>query len=445
MNCTILQRRLTALENPCRPPAELQAHLAQCAACRDWLRRLVELERRVPLLPVPASTAKDEFLARIRSGEAVPRREARPAPRPVAGRVDPQRRDRVIRKVALATALAAGLLMYFGIFAALRMQQQTGSGGPAAPDPLLANLLNRDLRLARAPGKPERFRELADLAEDLRGQAEPLAREQAVDDLKALAKWYRDVVHDGVEKLGPAASVKDRDEVAARLDRAGNTAEQLAGQVSVDCAPPLWDIAIAARNGSHSLQPGARSLRPPGEARSERLSLVGGSPAGRAPLPACAPVLVLAAVSRAQSPAAPLSPAEQARRFGRNRSLIEKLVTGGLQLAGEEDPLKRADYCNSIAQGMADEIRLAVGGHEKGRVAELKQHLHSLLKDGVAENLSQARERIPNGSAEEKGLCKVRDDTEQFLKPVQEVIDATDAGDIKDGLDRVIRAVQPKP
>jgi len=398
----------------------------------------------VPLLPVPASTAKDEFLGRIRSGEAVPRREARPVPRPVAGQVDPQRRDRVIRKVALVTALAAGLLMYFGIFAALRMQPPPGSGGPPAPDPLLANLLNRDLRLAKAAGKPERFRELADLAEDLRGQADPLARAQAGDDLKALATWYGRVVH-GVEALGPAASVKDRDEVAARLDRTGDAAEKLAGQVSVDCAPPLWDIAIAARNGSHSLKPGARFLRPPGEARSERLSLIGGPPAGRAPLPACAPVLVLAAVSRAQSPAPPLSAAEQARRFGRNRSLIEKLVTGGLQLADEDDPLKRADCCNGIAQSMADEIRLAVGGHEKGRVAELKQHLHSLLKDGVAENLIQARERIPNGSAEEKELRKVRDDTEQFLKPVQEVIDATDAGDIKDGLDLIIRAVQPKP
>jgi hypothetical protein len=444
MNCTILQRRLMALENPRRPPADLQAHLIQCPACRDWLRRLVELERRVPLLPVPASAAKDEFIRRIRSGEAVPRREPRPAHRPVAGRVDPQRRDRVIRKVALVTALAAGLLMYFGIFAALRIQQP-GSGGPAAPDPLLANLLNRDLRLARAQGKPERFRELADLAEDLRGQAEPLARAQAVDDLKALAKWYSDVVHNGVEKLGPAAPVKDRDEVAARLDRAGNTAEQLAGQVSEDCAPPLLQIAIAARDGSHSLQPGARSLRPPGEARSERLSLVGGPPAGRAPLPACAPVLVLAAVSQAQSPAAPLSAAEQARRFGRNRSLIEKLVMGGLRLADEDDPLKRANYCNGIAQSMADEIRQAAGDHEKARVTELKQHLHSLLKDGVAENLIQARKRIPNGSAEEKELRKVRDDTEQFLKPVQEVIDATDAGDIKDGLDLVIRAVQPKP
>jgi len=41
MNCTILQRRLMSLENPRRPPPELQAHLTQCAGCRDWLRRLV--------------------------------------------------------------------------------------------------------------------------------------------------------------------------------------------------------------------------------------------------------------------------------------------------------------------------------------------------------------------------------------------------------------------
>ena len=51
---------------------------------------------------------------------------------------------------------------------------------------------------------------------------------------------------------------------------------------------------------------------------------------------------------------------------------------------------------------LADEIRQAAAGHEKARAVELGQHLRSLLKNGVAENLSKAREGIPSGSAEEK-------------------------------------------
>jgi hypothetical protein len=450
MNCTVLQRRLLALENPRRPPAELLAHLARCAACRDWQRRLLELELRVPHLPVPPSSAKEQFIARLVTGEVGPRREHRPARMPVAGRIGPGARERHLAKVALVTALAAGLLMFFSVIVILRNPRPSSPGTPPAPDPLLATLLTRDLKLA-APKttRPDRFRTLADLADDLEGQAQPLAEANAVDDLKALAEWYRQVVHDGVEALGQArgVSAQDRDEVATRLDRASASATELAAKVSPECQPPLLQIAIAAQGASKTLQPGARSLRPrPGKGRSPMLGLACGLPPGRAPLPACAPAVVLAAVARAESPDARLSPAEQAQRFRRNRGLIDKLVTGGVRLAGEDDPVKRADCCNGIAQSMADEIRRAAEDHEKARAVELGQHLRSLLKSGVAENLSRAREGIPSGSAEEKALQKVRDDTEQFLKPVQEVIDATDAGaDVKDGLDSVIRAVQPKP
>jgi hypothetical protein len=443
MNCTIVQRRLLALENPRRTPAELQAHLSDCPTCRDWLRHLVELERRVPLLPVPASTAKDAFLARVLAGEVVPRRESPPVHRPVAGRVDGRRRDRGMRKAALAVALAAGLLLFVVIVAAMQNQRLPGPRRQAAPDPLLADLLDRDLRLARAPARSERFLELAALAEELRRQAEPLAAAGSAEDLHALSGWYRQVVREGVVTLGPDASAPDRRKVADRLDLARDESERLARESPEDCATDLREMATTAGNASLSLQPDARSFRPGREA-PPTLSLVG----GRGPFPACVPAVVLASVARAQPPAASLTRAEQAKHFHQNRGLIEKLVSGGLCLAGEENALKRAACCNGIAQTMADEIRHAAEEREGSRVAELGKHLQSLLKRGVAENLTTARIHIPSGSAEEKELEKVRTETEGFIKPLQDVIGAADADDIRsahsavsDGLESVKKAV----
>ena len=62
MNCTTIQRRLLAAEQPDRPAAEVKSHLAECPACRAWHRRLVQLERHIPLLPVPPSEGKAELL-----------------------------------------------------------------------------------------------------------------------------------------------------------------------------------------------------------------------------------------------------------------------------------------------------------------------------------------------------------------------------------------------
>ena len=65
MNCTVIQRRLLSAEQPEQPPGDIKSHLAQCPTCRAWQRRLVQLERLVRQVPVPPSTAKEQFLQRI--------------------------------------------------------------------------------------------------------------------------------------------------------------------------------------------------------------------------------------------------------------------------------------------------------------------------------------------------------------------------------------------
>src|SRR5262245_1081491 len=119
MNCRAVQHRLLLSETPDQPGDELLVHLQACAACRQWHQRLLRLEQAVPLIPVPASTARRRVLRQVLSTPAVPAGRVPPVPKihagwltrlsPVAAwswwhRQDPQRR-------ALATgSLAAGLL-----------------------------------------------------------------------------------------------------------------------------------------------------------------------------------------------------------------------------------------------------------------------------------------------------------------------------------------------
>src|SRR5262249_2223551 len=54
---------------------------------------------------------------------------------------------------------------------------------------------------------------------------------------------------------------------------------------------------------------------------------------------------------------------ERLRQWQRDREVVQTLVDGGLKLAAEPDPLKRAEHCNRMADGLAREIRQA--GPEK--------------------------------------------------------------------------------
>jgi hypothetical protein len=98
---------------------------------------------------------------------------------------------------------------------------------------------------------------------------------------------------------------------------------------------------------------------------------------------------------------------EETQRFQRNRVLIEKLVDGSLRLAAVDDPIRRADYCIDLAGPLADEIQQSLAQQEGNRVEELAGHLQALLNQGVADNLGQARQAIPVGSAEDRKLAEI--------------------------------------
>ena len=78
MKCQAAQRRLLEAEDPALPPEKVRHHLAACPACRQWQRRLVQVERHVPLLPVPAGSGPPADLL-----QRLERAASQPAPRPV--------------------------------------------------------------------------------------------------------------------------------------------------------------------------------------------------------------------------------------------------------------------------------------------------------------------------------------------------------------------------
>jgi hypothetical protein len=96
----------------------------------------------------------------------------------------------------------------------------------------------------------------------------------------------------------------------------------------------------------------------------------------------------------------------------RNQRLVDKLVDGGLNLARETDRIKRAEYCNNLAKSLADEIKQAADDHDGDRVVELGRHLQELLKNGVAANLGKERRQVVAGSAREKDLARVKDESD---------------------------------
>lgn len=150
------------------------------------------------------------------------------------------------------------------------------------------------------------------------------------------------------------------------------------------------------------------------------------------------PVLLASALAWADQRSAD---GERVRQLQRNLDLIQSLVDGGLLLAGESDPVQRANHCNSMAERFAGEMSKATDERDAWRVVELGRHLKALLDDGVAANLSQVRGGIPAGSADEKKVFEVRDRTVRVVGRLEEdlrrVVDAAPQSELRQVLEQM--------
>ena len=278
MKCRTVQNRLLIAEDPAHPAEEVQAHLQACAPCRHYQRRLLRLESHVPLLPIPPSQVRAEMVRQFLAGSA-PAVSAvvngtaadHPIPPPIlALRNSPATGRRLIPRYRWYAAVGVAAAIFLLIFDGLVLWNPTPSGKghkeQAIQDPLLASLLERDLRLAKAGNPRDRIEALADLADDLQEHTRKLSHRAEAEDLRRLAKLFERVVEEGIVRGAPAVPAAQRPRVlgsiADRLTRAGQDAGSLAAAVPESSAPALRLIALAARHGGDQLRALAREAIP---------------------------------------------------------------------------------------------------------------------------------------------------------------------------------------
>ncbi|HEY8506066.1 MAG TPA: hypothetical protein VIL46_15880 [Gemmataceae bacterium] len=249
MNCTQTQRHLMTLEDVREASAAARAHLEGCAECREWLRALRLLDRALTGLPVPATLwgRREELLRRFRGVEPPPALEQHRRRNPFWARW-----AATAAAAVLVVGLAAWLLRPGG-------ETPVPPAAAAEPDPLLAELMERHVRLAVADTPRQRLEQLAGLAADLRQQGESLALVAPGEEMKLLADLYRDVVHQGMIAQAGQLAVRERQALLGRYARElGETSEAMARLAERGGPPhsvePLGEIADAARQGSRRLR-----------------------------------------------------------------------------------------------------------------------------------------------------------------------------------------------
>jgi hypothetical protein len=283
MKCETIQSRLLESERPDLLPVEVAAHLKSCSACRKLQRSVAHLERNIRLVSVPpapngkaafvrqflaaeleASSAENEGASESVNGKttiqpfkferlAAALRSTLQAPRATLNSVPAPARRRI------AFVLAASLL-----FLAFLFWANHGPHGPFVPkpaDPLLAEVMDCDLRLAAANSPSERMGPLADLADKLQSRTLSLREHGRPEDLIALADLYEQVVRDGI--VAQAQSLKSLpleerarilESIANRLIDASNETEKQAAVLPESSRAPLDSITRAARAGDNALR-----------------------------------------------------------------------------------------------------------------------------------------------------------------------------------------------
>jgi hypothetical protein len=259
VNCTVIQRRLLAAEQPAQPPAEVKSHLAQCPSCRTWQRRLIHMERQLHELPVPPSTAKDELLERILGTPSGASSRTKIADTPVLWRssLAPGPKERGLRKVSVAFALAASLLVFALAWwswprDAVHIVNRQHAADRARLEARLTHVLEGET-------PKERILLLANLAEEVHGEARHMTDNS--ERVQQWARFYARVVGEHLVDQARQLPEKDRPEIlqdiAQRLVDTESTASRFAAQLkatSPSCAASFDEIALVSRKGEQDLR-----------------------------------------------------------------------------------------------------------------------------------------------------------------------------------------------
>jgi hypothetical protein len=221
MNCEVVQRQLLSGESPDSPTAAASAHLADCAACREWLMRLVQVERALPFLPVPpAEAARSALMRRILSqkeGNAPEvKNRRRPSVAMVLGSWIMDRHSSPRRRVAagLVAGVAAALLLFIVswiVWYGGTARDTVAYDTPRVPsDQLLADLGRAGIHTADGKVGGERIQAMATVAGQLHDKCPGLAKSGDFTELIEKAQLYVRVVDDGIVKTAEGMTSEDR-------------------------------------------------------------------------------------------------------------------------------------------------------------------------------------------------------------------------------------------
>ncbi len=253
MNCEVVQRHLLSCESPDRPSADASAHLADCAACREWLTRLVQMERAVPYLPVPpAEAARSALVCRILAQKTSNGRGTSDRRRPSVAMVlgswimDPHASPRRRTAAGLVAGVAAALLLFV-----IGWLVWYGGGTPESvvssrpPDQLLAELGRSGIHTADGKTGSQRLQALAAAAEQLHAKCQDAARSGAYEELKAMAHLYGRVVDEGIVKTAEELSPAERSAILRSIAKdLGDADSKWRGLATAAALPDSAKLAL---------------------------------------------------------------------------------------------------------------------------------------------------------------------------------------------------------
>ncbi len=256
MKCATMESRLFTAERPDRVDADVQRHLAECSACRATHERLVEIERAIPQLAVPPSTLRAAFVAQFiqHTPAELPAAETVPVVRLM--RPTPSVKERGLRKLAFAFALAASLV---GIAIGLWV---LNPGKPVKVDHASVYRIHLASRQNSALTPRDRAETVLGVADEVRDEVRKLA--QAAKDadgekMAELAKYYRQLVGEELRQhvRDLPADANRKLVLSALEERLRQTESEFtllaAPKRATKAAEPLQIIALAARESSAEL------------------------------------------------------------------------------------------------------------------------------------------------------------------------------------------------
>ena len=358
MNCHETYLWMLEAEEPtASPPGTVADHLRDCAKCRRRQQRVQSLLTTVQSLPPPPEDPQ----VRAEVIELVHKTPVGPAELPPPTIQLSQRLRRwgwVPAGMGFATA-AALLIGLFGGLAYYFFPQPTNnavSPGPVAASrdgtkrhwnegDLRSHLLEHTLNLADAKAPLEQFYALTDIAADL--ESECVAQAGLVDkrDLQRLAALHDQVLEEGVvpqmSRLSPAERQQALPLTLAELRKSEKKTQEAAARKQV-AAEPLLRCSVADHKAADSLE------RP----------------------------------AVAQPPKHPKAVA--------NAPLVETFVASALSLAGENDPLRRAEVFTDVADSLIHTLQETTQhGGDENEVKKLNLDLQVVMSRAVRHNLDR--------------------------------------------------------